>query len=62
MFKYYKNLKEYAKDKGIGYAHFITKKNKGEAWTELMKVPKGCLYIDKNSLLIELLKENQKKV
>lgn len=58
-FKFYKNLKEYAKDKKIWYAHFINKKNKWEAWGDLLRVPKDCLYIDKESLLIELLKEKQ---
>mgnify|MGYP006878023044 CR=1 FL=1 len=62
MFKTFKNLKEYSESKWIGYCHFITQKNKWEAWDDLLEIQKDWNYIDKNSLLIHLLNENQKKM
>lgn len=62
MFKTFKSLKEYANSKWIGYCHFVTQKNKGEAWDDLIEVQKDWKYIDKKSLLIHLLNENQKEM
>ena len=61
MFKYYKTLKQYAEYKNIGYSHYITKRNTGDSRDDLLAVPDWCKYIDKTSMLIYLLAENQKK-
>lgn len=62
MYKTYKSLKQYAQDKKIWYAHFITKRNAGTIEDDLIEIPKGIKYLDKKSLLIHLLEENQKKM
>lgn len=62
MFKSFKNLKEYAKSKWIGYCHYITQRNKWEVPDDLLEIPKDCKYIDKQTLLVHLLAENQKKM
>lgn len=62
MFKTFKNLKEYTEYKWIWYCHFITQKNKWESWDDLLEIQKDWKFIDKNSLLIHLLNENQKKM
>lgn len=52
-----KSLKEYAKNEWLWYAHFITQKNKWEAGSDLLEVPKWTKYIIKSEMLVELLKE-----
>lgn len=62
MFKTFKSLKEYANSKWIGYCHYITQRNKWEVDNDLLEVQKDWKYIDKKSLLIHLLNENQKEM
>lgn len=45
--KFYKNLKDYAKQKKIGYCHFIQMKNTNWLPSELVEVPKWTKFIEK---------------
>lgn len=54
---FYKNLKQYTNKKEIWYCNTVTKKNNWKL-KELIEVPKGTRFIDKQAFIKSLLSDS----